>query len=201
MQYAHEYNSVLYKNKHIAGVDEVGRGPLAGPVLAAAVILDPDNMIEGLLDSKKLSEKKRELLFDEIIQKSIAYAIGRAEVEEIDQINILQASLLAMQRAVAQLAVTPEVALIDGNKCPKLSCFSEAIVKGDGKVAEIAAAAILAKVTRDREMLELDKAYPGYGLAQHKGYPTKAHMLALEEIGISPIHRVSFAPVKKLLMQ
>lgn len=199
MLYAHELNPQEYADKLVAGVDEVGRGPLAGAVVAAAVILDPEQPIAGLLDSKKLSEKKREQLFEEIKLKSRAYAIGRAEVNEIDDINILQASLLAMQRAVKQLSMTPEIALIDGNKCPELTCESQAIVKGDNKVAEIAAAAILAKVTRDREMLELDQQYPGYGLAKHKGYPTKVHIEAIEKLGISPIHRISFGPVKRLL--
>lgn len=199
MQYAHEFNPQVCGKKIVAGVDEVGRGPLAGAVVAAAVILDPEKPIEGLLDSKKLTEKKREELFIEIQENAKAYAIGRAEVAEIDKINILQASLLAMQRAVSQLHLVPEIALIDGNKCPTLDCKSQAIIKGDGLVAEIAAAAILAKVTRDREMVELDRQYPGYGLAKHKGYPTKSHIQALQELGVSSIHRVSFGPVKKLL--
>lgn len=199
MQYAHDYNPDQCLNRLVAGVDEVGRGPLAGAVVAAAVILDPDNPIEGLLDSKKLSEKKRERLYDEIIQKSKAYAVGRAEVEEIDEINILHASLLAMQRAVNQLSINPEIALIDGNRCPELRCYSEAVVKGDGLVAEIAAASILAKVTRDREMVELDARFPGYGLAGHKGYPTKAHIQAIQDLGVLPIHRKSFGPVKKAM--
>ena len=152
------------------------------------------------MDSKKLTEKKREYLFDEIRLKAKAYAIGRAEAFEIDQLNILQASLLAMQRAFNQLPLTPDIALIDGNRCPMLNCRSEAIIKGDGLVAEIAAASILAKVVRDREMIQLDKQYPGYGLAGHKGYPTKMHIRALQELGISPIHRLSFGPVKKLHM-
>ncbi len=185
----------------IAGVDEVGRGPLAGPVVAAAVILDPDNPIEGLNDSKKLTEKRREKLFDEIQNKSLAFAIGRAEVEEIDAINILQASLLAMRRAVEQLQPSPVFALIDGNKCPALPCPSEAIVKGDSRVAAISAASILAKVTRDREMVALDACYPGYGLASHKGYPSKVHMQALEQLGVTEIHRRSYAPVKRLLTE
>lgn len=183
----------------VAGVDEVGRGPLAGPVVAAAVILDPNKPIAGLADSKKLSEKKREALFDEIQSKALAWAIGRAEVEEIDNINILQASLLAMSRAVAGLDPAPGHALVDGNKLPQLACSAEAIVKGDSKVAEIAAASILAKVSRDREMVEMDILYPGYGLAGHKGYPSKAHVEALEKLGITPIHRRSFGPVRRLL--
>ncbi|MEW5756646.1 MAG: ribonuclease HII [Pseudomonadota bacterium] len=183
----------------IAGVDEVGRGPLAGPVVAAAVILDPNNPIAGLADSKKLTEKKRELLFDEIQRKALAWAIGRAEVEEIDRINILQASLLAMQRAVAGLNPAPDHALIDGNRCPVLRCTAQAIIKGDDKVPAISAASILAKVTRDREMTEMDALYPGYGLAQHKGYPSPIHLQALTELGVTPIHRRSFKPVKDLL--
>ena len=183
----------------IAGVDEVGRGPLAGAVVAAAVILDPDNPIEGLNDSKLLSEKKRDALFPEICEKALAWSLGRAEAAEIDQINILQASLLAMSRAVEGLAIKPDFALVDGNKLPKLSCPAEAVVKGDSRVAAIAAASIIAKVTRDREMVELDAIYPGYGLAGHKGYPTRAHIAAVEELGVLPIHRRSFGPIKKLL--
>lgn len=185
----------------IAGVDEVGRGPLAGPVVAAAVILDPGNAISGLNDSKKLTEKRRELLYDEILEKSLAYAIGRAEVEEIDSINILQASLLAMRRAVAQLNPAPVFALIDGNKCPELNCPSQAIVKGDSRVMAISAASILAKVTRDQEMVDMDTRYPGYGLASHKGYPSKQHLEALARLGVTDIHRRSYGPVKKLLTQ
>ncbi|MDH5231732.1 MAG: ribonuclease HII, partial [Gammaproteobacteria bacterium] len=149
----------------IAGVDEVGRGPLAGAVIAAAVILDPQKPIDGLNDSKKLSEKRREQLFDEITSKALSWALGRAEVEEIDQINILQASLRAMERAVSGLTIKPDMALVDGNKLPNLSCPAEAVIKGDSRVAAIAAASIIAKVTRDREMCELDVLYPGYGLA------------------------------------
>ena len=187
-------------DKLICGVDEVGRGPLAGAVVAAAVILDPDNPIEGLADSKKLSEKKRELLFVEIQAKALSWSLGRAEVEEIDQINILQASLLAMRRAVLGLYVSPQHALIDGNKVPQgLTCSAEAIVGGDDSQACIAAASILAKVTRDREMVELDAVYPQYGLAKHKGYPTKVHMAALHEHGVTPIHRRSFGPVRRVL--
>ena len=184
---------------HVAGVDEVGRGPLAGPVVTAAVILDPDRPIAGLADSKALSEKRREALFDEIKEKAMAWAIGRAEVEEIDELNILQATLLAMQRAVAGLDVTPNHVLVDGNRCPELPCSSEAIIKGDGTVPVISAASIIAKVTRDREMVVMDEEYPGYGLAGHKGYPTKAHIAALEALGVTPIHRRSFAPVRRLL--
>ncbi|MFA0810000.1 ribonuclease HII [Microbulbifer epialgicus] len=189
-----------YQGDLLAGVDEVGRGPLAGDVVAAAVILDPARPIEGLADSKKLSEKKRELLFDEICENAQSYSIARATVQEIDQVNILQASLLAMGRAVKQLSVQPEFVLVDGNKKPEWSYPCDTVVKGDSRVAAIAAASILAKVTRDREMLELDAEYPGYGLAGHKGYPTKAHIRALQELGPSSIHRVSFAPVKRLLV-
>jgi len=189
------------KEKLIAGVDEVGRGPLAGPVIAAAVILDPNNPIEGLTDSKKLSEKKRENLSAEIKEKALSWFIARAEVVEIDEINILQASLLAMQRAVEGLAVQPEHCLIDGNKLPKLCCSADAIVKGDLKEPAIGAASIIAKVARDSEMIQMDEVYPGYGFAKHKGYPTKFHIDALTKNGISNCHRKSFAPVKKLIGQ
>lgn len=188
-----------YSYQLIAGVDEVGRGPLAGPVVAAAVILDPQQPIEGLADSKAISEQKREKLAILIRERAIAWALGRAEHEEIDSINILQASLLAMRRAVLALSPQPEFALIDGNRCPSLPCPAEAIVKGDATVAAISAASILAKVSRDQEMLELDLQYPGYGFASHKGYPTKAHLGALASLGVTPIHRRSFGPVKKLL--
>lgn len=183
----------------IAGVDEVGRGPLIGAVVAAAVILDPNNPIEGLTDSKKLSEKKRQCLAKLIKERAICWAIGRAEVEEIDEINILQASLRAMKRAVEGLDKSPDHCLIDGNRCPDLNCTSEAIVKGDLKEEAIGAASIVAKVARDSEMKELDNQYPGYGIAQHKGYPTKAHLEALNRLGVTKIHRRTFAPVKKLL--
>lgn len=183
----------------VAGVDEVGRGPLAGPVVTAAVILDPDHPIEGLMDSKKLTEKRREELSVLIKENSLAWSIGRAEVEEIDKINILQATMLAMQRAVSGLSPSPKHALIDGNRCPNLICSAEAIIKGDGLVPAISAASIIAKVSRDNEMVELDALYPGYGLAGHKGYPTKAHRDALIELGVTPIHRRSFGPVRKAL--
>lgn len=188
-----------FPNGLVAGVDEVGRGPLAGPVVTAAVILDPARPIAGLADSKAMSEKKRERLFDEIREKSLAWAIGRCEVEEIDKLNILQATMLAMQRAVAGLDPQPQHALIDGNRCPTLPCTAEFVIKGDSKVPAISAASILAKVTRDREMVELDAHYPGYGLAGHKGYPTKSHIEALETLGVTPIHRRSFGPVARLL--
>jgi len=191
-----EYSDHLKSLQYVAGVDEVGRGPLAGAVVAAAVILDPENPIEGLADSKKLSEKKRDILFDAIKEKALAWATGRAEVEEIDKLNILHASLLAMQRAVEGLPIAPQYVLVDGNRCPELPCKSTAVVKGDDRVAVIAAASIIAKVTRDREMVALEIEYPGYGLAKHKGYPTKAHIAALREIGVSDIHRRSFGPVK-----
>jgi len=183
----------------VCGVDEVGRGPLAGPVVAAAVILDPRYPIDGLNDSKKLTEKRRETLFTEIHEKALALSTGRAEVEEIDAINILQASLLAMQRAVAGLSVRPDHALVDGNKLPRLPCTAEAIIGGDATVACISAASIIAKVTRDREMVVLDGKFPGYGFARHKGYPTKIHLQALQELGVTTIHRCSFGPVKRLL--
>jgi len=184
---------------YIAGVDEVGRGPLVGAVVAAAVILDPDQPITGLADSKKLTEKRRNFLEGEIKEKALAWALGRAEVEEIDQINILQASLLAMRRAVEALPMAATHALIDGNRCPELPCSAESIIGGDGTVAAISAASILAKVARDREMVVLDEKYPGYGLAQHKGYPTKAHLEALQQLGVTPIHRRSFGPVRRLI--
>jgi len=185
--------------RFVAGVDEVGRGPLAGPVVAAAVILDPARPIEGLADSKALSASRREVLAEQIREQALAWAVGRAEHEEIDRINILQASLLAMRRAVLSLAQAPEFALIDGNRCPQLPCPAQAIVKGDSTVAVISAASILAKVTRDAEMQALDAVYPGYGFAKHKGYPTKTHIAALARLGVTPIHRRSFAPVKKVL--
>lgn len=189
----------LAEYKYIAGLDEVGRGPLAGPVVAAAVILDPERPIVGLADSKKLSEKQRERLSQEIKEKALAWALGRAEVEEIDDINILQASLLAMQRAVAGLKQSPDFALVDGNRCPQLPCPSQAVIKGDQTEPAISAASIIAKVSRDREMVLLDAQYPGYGLAGHKGYPTRQHREALEQLGASNIHRRTFGPVKKAL--
>jgi ribonuclease HII len=183
----------------VAGVDEVGRGPLAGPVVAAAVILDPARPIEGLADSKKLSEKRREELAEIIKEQALSWALGRAEVEEIDRLNILQASLLAMQRAVAGLRPQAEYALVDGNRCPELACPAEAVIKGDDRVPVISAASVIAKVARDREMVELDQDFPGYGLAKHKGYPTKAHLESLRQLGVATIHRRSFAPVRKIL--
>ncbi|TOO33076.1 ribonuclease HII [Vibrio parahaemolyticus] len=183
----------------IAGVDEVGRGPLVGDVVTAAVILDPNNPIEGLNDSKKLSEKKRLELLPKIKEKALAWAVGRCSPEEIDELNILQATMVAMQRAIAGLKVQPDLVLIDGNRCPELPMDSQAVVKGDLRVAEISAASILAKVVRDQEMEELDKQYPQFGFAKHKGYPTKAHFEAIEQHGVISEHRKSFKPVKKAL--
>ncbi|EGQ7664623.1 ribonuclease HII [Vibrio parahaemolyticus] len=183
----------------IAGVDEVGRGPLVGDVVTAAVILDPNNPIEGLNDSKKLSEKKRLSLLPEIKEKALAWAVGRCSPEEIDELNILQATMVAMQRAIAGLKVQPDLVLIDGNRCPELPMDSQAVVKGDLRVAEISAASIIAKVVRDQEMEELDKQYPQFGFAKHKGYPTKAHFEAIEQHGVISEHRKSFKPVKKAL--
>ncbi|KGQ71462.1 ribonuclease HII [Chelonobacter oris] len=185
----------------IAGVDEVGRGPLIGAVVTAAVILDPQRPIIGLADSKKLSEKKRLLLAEEIKQKALAWSLGRAEAEEIDRLNILQASLLAMQRAVAALALQPHFVLVDGNKLPHLPMPAQAVVKGDSRVAEISAASILAKVARDQEMAQLDRQYPHYGLAKHKGYPTALHLEKLHLYGVLPQHRKTFAPVRNWLQQ
>ena len=181
-----------------AGCDEVGRGPLAGDVVAAAVILGP-SIPEGLNDSKKLTERKRERLFDEIKASAVAWSIGRASVEEIDRLNILNASLLAMKRAVESLSPLPDYVLVDGNKLPTWQFPAEAIVGGDGSIPCISAASVLAKVTRDREMLELDEKYPGYGLAKHKGYPTAQHLDALSRLGVAPIHRRSFGPVARLI--
>jgi ribonuclease HII len=183
----------------IAGVDEVGRGPIAGSVVAAAVIFKAGTEIPGLTDSKKLSAKKREYLFDIIIEHSISWAIGECSVAEIDEINILQASLLAMKRAIGKLSPIPNKVLVDGNRCPNISMSCDAIVKGDLTVPVISAASILAKVTRDRQMLEIEEKYPGYGFASHKGYPTKKHIEALNQLGVLPIHRRTFSPVSKLL--
>ena len=190
---------VYPKANLIAGVDEVGRGPLVGAVVTAAVILDPANPIQGLMDSKKLTEKKRNALYDEIKEKAFCWAIGRAEPEEIDKLNILWATMKAMERAVAGLSITPDMVLVDGNRCPNLPMASQAVIKGDSLVQEISAASILAKVTRDREMEQLDKLYPDYGFAKHKGYPTAFHMEKLASLGATPYHRKSFAPVKRAL--
>jgi ribonuclease HII len=183
----------------IAGVDEAGRGPLAGPVMAAAVILDPERPIEGLRDSKKLSAKKRETLAEQILEHALAFAVCRAEVEEIDRLNILRASLLAMERALKSLTIQPGKVLVDGTHAPDSIWPVETIIKGDDKVPEIAAASILAKVMRDREMLRLDREYPEYGFARHKGYPTRLHIEALRQYGVLPIHRKSFRPVAENL--
>lgn len=186
--------------KLICGVDEAGRGPLAGAVFAAAVILDPANPVEGLADSKKLSEKKRESLALLIQQRALAWCIAQASVEEIDSMNILRASLLAMKRAIEGLQHAPQEVLVDGLHCPDTIYPSQAIVKGDSKVAEISAASILAKTARDADMLRLHDAYPQYGFDRHKGYPVPIHLAALTTHGISPVHRRSYAPVRKFLV-
>jgi len=183
----------------IAGVDEAGRGPLAGPVVAAAVILDDLNPIKGLADSKKLTALKREKLYDEIRAKALCCSIAEASVEEIDALNILQATMLAMRRAVEGLRLKPNKVLVDGNRLPLLDVLAEAIVKGDSKVQAISAASILAKVTRDRWCEQIDHDYPEYGFAKHKGYGTEAHMQALKTHGATPWHRKSFAPVAEVL--
>ena len=187
----------------ICGVDEAGRGPLAGAVYAAAVILNPESPILGLADSKKLSEKKRDLLYIEIKQHALAWGVASCNAQEIDEINILQASLLAMARAIEamqlQFGITPDLVQVDGNKCPKIRLPCEAIVKGDSKVQAISAASILAKVSRDAELYELNKIYPQYGFSKHKGYPTVFHIEMLNKYGITPIHRKSYAPVRKVI--
>ncbi|MEE3168526.1 MAG: ribonuclease HII [Pseudomonadota bacterium] len=190
-----------YRGRLLAGVDEVGRGPLIGAVVTAAVILDPDRPVAGLADSKKLTEKKRDALYEEILEKAAAWCIGRCEAAEIDQLNIYQATMVAMERAVAGLHVPPEYVLVDGNRCPNWGWASEPVVKGDSRVEAISAASILAKVTRDREMIDLEQTYPGYGLAQHKGYPTPVHLEALFRLGVTPEHRRSFRPVQEALEQ
>jgi len=188
-----------YVGRPVAGVDEAGRGPLAGPVVAAAVILDDLRPITGLADSKILSAGQREMLSVQIQSQAAAWALGFATVEEIDRLNILQATLLAMQRAVHGLSVQPVVALVDGNQPPALACAVRTVIRGDALIPAIAAASILAKVARDNHMLELDIQFPGYGLARHKGYPTAMHLDALKRMGVSVVHRRSFAPVKKLI--
>ncbi|TYL47248.1 ribonuclease HII [Marinomonas sp. IMCC 4694] len=192
--------SQIYFGDLLAGTDEAGRGPLAGEVVAAAVILDPQRPIVGLADSKKLSEKKREALFVEIQDKALAYAVASASIEEIDDLNILHASMLAMSRAVAALPIMPEHVLVDGNRLPvNLPCPAEAVVKGDARQAAISAASILAKVTRDRDIVKAAAMYPEYGFEKHKGYPTAQHLEALRLHGVTPIHRRSFGPVKKII--
>jgi len=184
----------------IAGIDEVGRGCIVGAVIAAVVVLDPEKPIAGLTDSKKLTDKKRHTLAALIKENAKSWAIGRAEPSEIDQINILQASLLAMSRAFSQLTVTPDWVQVDGTFYPDIPCLGETVVKGDLKIAEISAASILAKVARDDEMASLDVFYPGYEFSKHKGYPTKTHLAKLKELGVTSQHRKSFSPVKKLLV-
>ncbi|MBN8240987.1 ribonuclease HII [Marinobacter hydrocarbonoclasticus] len=188
-----------YRGSLLAGVDEVGRGPLIGAVVTAAVILDPARPIPGLADSKKLTEKKRLRLYDDILENAAAWSLGRCEASEIDELNIYQATMLAMKRAVEGLTIAPEYVLVDGNRCPKWQWPSEPVIKGDSWVEAISAASILAKVTRDREMEALDVRFPGFGLAQHKGYPTPVHLEALNRLGVTPEHRRSFRPVKMAL--
>lgn len=183
----------------IAGVDEVGRGPLVGDVVTAAVILDPNKPIAGLTDSKKLSEKKRNVLAEQIKQNALCWCIASASVAEIDELNILQATLLAMSRAVAGLGVTPNFVFVDGNKMPQLPMPAQTVVKGDALVAQISAASIIAKVARDAQMIALDEQFPQYGFAKHKGYPTKAHMQALQQYGATMHHRKSFKPVAQAI--
>ena len=193
------FSMVPYAGQIVAGVDEVGRGPLAGPVVAAAVVLDDAAPIDGLADSKKLSEKKRETLAAQIKATASSYAIIFIEPTVIDEINILQASLLAMQRAVLALKIQPVHALVDGNHAPELPMPVTTVIKGDARVAAISAASIIAKVARDQYMCECDLRYPGYGFAGHKGYPTKSHVAALHEHGVTPLHRRSYAPVRQAL--
>ena len=187
----------------ICGVDEAGRGPLVGAVVAGAVVLDPNNPIEGLKDSKKLTPAKREFLYEQIMSKAKAWGVGEASPAEIDEINILQATMLAMRRAIEDLATRlgawPDKALIDGNRCPELPIAAEAIIKGDAKEPAISAASIVAKVTRDRQMMALHEQHPQYGFAQHMGYPTEAHFAALKQYGACDQHRRSFSPVRKVL--
>ncbi|WP_290650220.1 ribonuclease HII [Aquisalimonas sp.] len=183
----------------LAGIDEAGRGPLAGPVVVAAVILDPRNPVAGITDSKRLSAAQRQRLATQIRDQALAWAVVHAGPEEIDHVNILQATLRAMQEAVVQLPLSPSRALVDGNRCPALACRGEALIGGDGLEPAIGAASILAKVDRDRVMVELDAVWPGYGFARHKGYPTRAHVQALRRLGPTPVHRRSFAPVRDAL--
>ncbi|WP_323003944.1 ribonuclease HII [Denitromonas sp.] len=186
------------EHRLICGVDEAGRGPLCGSVVAAAVILDPARPIDGLADSKKLTEKRRDLLAPIIRERALAWAVAEASVEEIDQLNILHATMLAMKRAVEALDVAPDEVLVDGNRCPQIAYPVQAVVKGDALVAAISAASILAKTVRDAQMLALDAAYPQYGLAAHKGYPTAAHLAAIRQHGVKDFYRKSFGPVRAL---
>ncbi|MBL4566689.1 MAG: ribonuclease HII [Porticoccus sp.] len=195
-----EYFRLKYQGRFLAGVDEVGRGPLAGDVVTAAVILDPDKPISGLADSKKLTDKRRQQLAIEIREKALCWHIARSTVDEIDRYNILQATMMAMVRAVDGLNISPEYVAVDGNRMPPWNYVAETVVKGDDKVPAISAASILAKVCRDGEMIAFDCEYPGYGFAGHKGYGTKQHMQAIKELGPSPIHRKTFEPVKSMLM-
>lgn len=187
----------------VCGVDEAGRGPLVGAVVAGAVVLDPNKPIDGLKDSKKLTAAKRDFLYEQILENAKAWGVGEASPAEIDQINILQATMLAMRRAIEDLSIRlgawPEKALIDGNRCPELPIAAEAIIKGDAKEPAISAASIVAKVTRDRQMMQLHERHPEYGFAQHMGYPTEAHFAALKQYGVCPEHRRSFSPVRKVL--
>ena len=188
-----------YTGSLLAGVDEVGRGPLIGAVVTAAVILDPERPIAGLADSKKLTEKRRNALYEEILKHAQAWGVGRCEAREIDRLNIYQATMLAMERAVSGLVIAPEYVLVDGNRCPQWHWPSEPVIKGDSRVEAISAASIIAKVTRDREMEALETRFPGFGLAQHKGYPTPAHLEALRRLGATPEHRRSFRPVQEVI--
>jgi len=192
---------VGYGGSALAGVDEVGRGPLAGDVVAAAVMLDPHRPIEGLRDSKKLSASRREELAQLIRERALSWSIASASVDEIDELNILQASLLAMQRAVQALDPQPEYVLVDGNRLPRWHYASQSVVRGDERVPAIAAASILAKVQRDNALIALEVQYPGYGFASHKGYPTPEHLQALQTLGVTPMHRRSFAPVRKVIAE
>ncbi|TGN39812.1 ribonuclease HII [Marinobacter confluentis] len=188
-----------YRGRLLAGVDEVGRGPLVGAVVTAAVILDPDRPVAGLADSKKLTEKRREALYDQILENATAWCLGRCEADEIDRLNIYWATMLAMKRAVEGLSVSPEYVLVDGNRCPDWHWPSEPVIKGDSRVEAISAASILAKVTRDREMKLLDERFPEYGFAGNKGYPAPAHLAALNQYGVTPEHRRSFRPVQEAI--
>ena len=188
-----------YQGRLLAGVDEVGRGPLVGAVVTAAVILNPEKPIPGLADSKKLTDKRREALYEQIIERAVSWSLGRCEADEIDRLNIFQATMVAMERAVAGLHVEPEYVLVDGNRCPKWRWTSEPVVKGDSRVEAISAASIVAKVTRDREMAVLHEEFPEYGFAGHKGYPTPVHLEALGRLGATAHHRRSFRPVQEAI--